>query len=205
MPNQMIRKTTYRLALLISVICLTGMFNSSSATTHVVMVSGTALSPDTLTNVYVGDTIKWVYVNDNEGHSMMFTSAPSGTSTFMFSLNAADSVYEYKVPVPGEYEYTCYPHGFFAGYFNAVQPLGIPEFSSTFGFYPNPASGEVIVSTQEPGPVTVRFYTADGRKVKEEIIGLTRSVNIEGLTKGIYIIELAAADQRPGRKRIVIQ
>lgn len=188
-------------------ICFAVMSSFSYAAKHVVMVSGTELSPDTLTNVNVGDTIQWKYVNDGAGHTMFFTSTPAGSSPITFTLSETDSVYEYKIVYKGEYEYTCYPHGFFAGYFNAKDPLGISENIPAFSLYPNPASKEVFLSIPESSePVTLLMHAADGKKVKEEVIGsISQSINVAGLPQGVYIIELTAADMRLGRKRIVIQ
>lgn len=200
------KKTAMYRALPPMLILLVGSLNASFATKHTVLVSGTALSPDTLTNVYIGDTIRWEYVNDGDSHSMMFNSTPTGAGSINFQLNSTNTFYEYKVVYAGQYEYTCYPHGFFAGYFNAQDPLSVSELPSSYNVYPNPASGEILLDIpSETGLVKASLFTAEGRKIKEETIGLAAKMNIAGLSKGIYFIELAAGGKNLGRKRIVIQ
>ena len=86
---------------------------------------------------------------------------------------------------------------------------GLPDMS--FNVYPNPADGQVMVSftTMEEGSYTVRLVDMFGRVVKNEVDNAGAGdnihvMNLDGLAKGVYIIELEKGSQ-VNKTRLVIQ
>ena len=90
---------------------------SSKGTTHVVQVSNFQFSPANITNVVVGDIIRWEWVSgfhtttdDNAMHNGSATSLPTGASAWDANISSANTSFEYTVTVAGVYDYLCAPH-----------------------------------------------------------------------------------------------
>jgi plastocyanin len=56
----------------------------------------------------VGDTIKWVWSNGS--HTTTSVTIPTGAATWDQVMDAGNTIYKYKVTVPGTYNYQCTPH-----------------------------------------------------------------------------------------------
>ena len=88
---------------------------ASLATKHVVTVANFQFSPVTTTNVFVGDTIRWVWVsgshtttcNQNFDPS---TFHPAGAADWSNPMNSGSTSFEYKVTKAGAYGFVCLPH-----------------------------------------------------------------------------------------------
>lgn len=88
---------------------------ASFATKHVVTVANFQFSPVTISNVFVGDTIRWVWVNGSHTTTCNqtldpSTFHPSGAADWSHAMNSGSTSFEYKVTVAGSYGYVCLPH-----------------------------------------------------------------------------------------------
>lgn len=104
--------------------------------------------------------------------------------------SVADGTEAFDVPTPG----TC--------------SLGISDnnFDSNFIIYPNPSKGSInIKSIVDAGSVTVSIYDLNGRTVYSEEMELhnTVSINAEGISSGIYVIEINGANYNQTSKLII--
>lgn len=92
----------------INVIILSLLVSTSLyAVKHTVNVGNYYFAPATL-NVQVGDTIRWVWVQGS--HTTTSTTIPAGAPSWDEPMNTNNPVYEYRVSVPGVYNYLCTPH-----------------------------------------------------------------------------------------------
>jgi plastocyanin len=100
------------------------------ATKHVVTTQNFFFSPVNLPNVFVGDTIRWVWVNGV--HTTTSTTIPPGAATWDAPISFTSQSFEYKITVAGTYNYRCTPHvaSGMIGSFTAVSP---PPLSVTPG------------------------------------------------------------------------
>jgi len=170
---------------------LIGFSFTAQSTIHEVRVSN-ILNPDTSTNVFVGDTMRWIW--ESEGHSMMIGVVPNGVSPYYFQLNSSEPVHDYVITVAGEYSYTCYPHGNFQGYFNAQEAVGIAkEPKGSFNLFPNPSTNQIsLTGNFIDFNDEVVIYDVTGREVKREQIKLRDKhlLNLSGQASGIYFLKV---------------
>ncbi|PKP15868.1 MAG: hypothetical protein CVU06_15750, partial [Bacteroidetes bacterium HGW-Bacteroidetes-22] len=89
-------------------------------TKHIVNVQNFSFSPASITNVQVGDTIRWVWVSGT--HTTTSSSIPAGASTWDSPITSSVTSYEYRVMNAGVYNYVCTPHaaGGMVGSFTAA-------------------------------------------------------------------------------------
>lgn len=94
-----------------------------SATKHVINVQNYTFSPSDLSGVIVGDTIRWVWVSGS--HTTTSTTIPVGAATWNSPISSTVTSFEYKVTLPGTYNYKCTPHANMGmvGTFTATSPL----------------------------------------------------------------------------------
>lgn len=78
------------------------------ATKHVVTVQNFFFSPANLPNVFVGDTIRWVWVNGS--HTTTSTTIPASAAIWSSPISNTSTSFEYLITVPGIYNYRCNPH-----------------------------------------------------------------------------------------------
>lgn len=108
----------------------------SNATVHVVQVSNFQFSPVTM-NVFVGDTVRYVWVSGNHTTTCdpsqdPNNSLPAGAATWDAAIKSSAQTFDYRVTVPGTYMYVCLPHApNMAGSFVAQQnlPLKLSSFT----------------------------------------------------------------------------
>jgi len=97
--------TFLTVALTVSVSILT---LSVTATKHIVLVGNFYFNPSGIPDVVVGDTIRWEWV---EGmHTTTSTVIPTGAASWNSPISSSVQVFEYRVTVPGTYNYKCTPH-----------------------------------------------------------------------------------------------
>ncbi|NVO19933.1 MAG: T9SS type A sorting domain-containing protein [Bacteroidetes bacterium] len=93
-------------AILLIVACLS--LSTSFATKHVIDVQNYSFSPASITDVVVGDTMRWVWVSGS--HTTTSTTIPASAATWDHPINSSNTSFEYKVTVAGTYNYKCTPH-----------------------------------------------------------------------------------------------
>ncbi len=108
----------------IAIMLTTGAY----ATKHIVNVQNFVFTPANLPNVFVGDTIRWVWVNGS--HTTTSTTIPAGAATWNSPISFSVQVYEYKITIPGTYNYRCTPH-FSSGMIGSFTATNPPSLSVT--------------------------------------------------------------------------
>lgn len=109
----------------------------AKGTTHTIQVSNYTFTPTILNNVFVGDTVRWVWINGThtttcDQNADPSTYLPTGAATWNALITSTNPEFKYKVTVAGTYQYTCIYHqvdmvgSFTAG---AVTPVQLISFS----------------------------------------------------------------------------
>src|SRR3954453_22672152 len=87
-----------------------------NATIHSVNVANFSFSPSTIDNVFVGDTIRWVWVSGSHTTTCdpatqgAGNSLPAGAATWNSPMDVTNPTFDYVVTVAGDYKYFCIPH-----------------------------------------------------------------------------------------------
>ena len=103
-------KTT--LTKILATLMYVAFFNlTSNATTHTVNVQNFQFSPASITNVVVGDVIKWVWIEGT--HTSTSLTIPAGADVWDAALTSGSTEFSYTVTEAGVYNYECTPHGAF--------------------------------------------------------------------------------------------
>ncbi|MEJ7685486.1 MAG: T9SS type A sorting domain-containing protein [Segetibacter sp.] len=109
------------------------------ATVRIVLVSDFQFSPKTMTDVLVGDTIRWVYVTGSRDHTTTCDSAqgslnsyPAGAAKWNTPITSTDTVFEYPVTVAGIYNYICIPHAAFGMVGSFTASAALPVILTSF-------------------------------------------------------------------------
>ena len=91
------------------------------ATKHVINVQNFSFSPASITDVQLGDTIRWVWVSGS--HTTTSTTIPAAATAWNSPISSTNTSFEYKVVVPGTFNYKCIPHSAMGmvGSFTAVE------------------------------------------------------------------------------------
>lgn len=189
------------------------------ATTWTVNTSDFVFTPANLPNVFVGDTIKWVWISGMH-HTTTSAIIPQGAATWDAPLHASATTFSYVVTVAGTYNYVCTPHasvmvGSFTANIIGITPIGseVPNKFSLSQNYPNPFN-----------PVTdIKFDIAKSSFVKltvmnilgQEVDALVNENlaagsykfdwNASALPSGIYFYKLEAEGFVETKKMMLIK
>ena len=89
-----------------------------------------AISPQTISNVVVGDIIEWVW--GSGFHTTTSVTIPSGAATWDASINSSATSFQYTVTVAGSYNYFCSIHAGMTASFIATStvPVVMTEFKA---------------------------------------------------------------------------
>ncbi len=101
------KTTTKRLFLMIIVLC-TFVHTNSIATKWIVNVQNFSFSPSSLPSVYLGDTVRWVWISGS--HTTTNTVIPASAPTWDNPINVSNQFFEYIPTLSGTYNYKCTPH-----------------------------------------------------------------------------------------------
>jgi plastocyanin len=199
-------KKFYVLLIFISIISA----NNSSATVWNVTNSGFTFVPDILT-ITLGDTVMF---NLASSHNAIEVSQSTWNS------NGNTSNGGFTVPFGGgmliptmtkTYYYVCQPHASLGmkGQIVVNPSTGIPDNINADGIVrmePNPASFNVSVSTglADGIPVKLSIYDVTGKLVmtSDGLVNKQR-LNISGLRKGIYFVQVEKEDYKRTTKLVV--
>ncbi|MFC2101675.1 T9SS type A sorting domain-containing protein [Bacteroidota bacterium] len=100
-------------------LAITFFASESVAVKHTVLVGNFYFNPSNISDVQVGDTIRWQWVEGS--HTTTSTSVPAGAATWDAPMNSGNQIFEYKVTIAGMYNYKCTPHSAIqTGSFTAV-------------------------------------------------------------------------------------
>jgi plastocyanin len=191
---------------------------AADARVHIIKFGGTlgqTYSPSSL-QVSVGDTVEW---QGNFGfHPLSSTTVPAGATGWH---SASGSVFDYVVPVPGPYNYTCDAHGpAMSGSFTAT-PSGVGEGEASLNpakyqlqqNYPNPfnPATEIGYAVAGAGNVKLVVYNLIGQEmatlVDEKKSAGSYRVRFEasGLASGVYIYRLIADGFTSSRAMVLLR
>mgnify|MGYP001190437485 FL=1 len=106
------------------------------ATKHIVNTQNFIFNPVNLTGVFVGDTIRWVWINGV--HTTTSTTIPLTAAPWNSPISSSVTFFEYRVTISGTYNYRCTPH------------VGIGMIGSFTAA--NPTSLSVTPTNQNVGP-----------------------------------------------------
>ncbi len=101
------KTTTKRLFLLMIVLCAF-VHTNSFATKWIINVQNFSFSPSSLPSVFMGDTVRWVWINGS--HTTTYTIIPPSAPTWDNPINVSNQFFEYVPSIVGIYNYKCTPH-----------------------------------------------------------------------------------------------
>lgn len=142
-------------------LCITLISLVSNATIHVVQVSNFQFSPANVPDVFVGDTMHWVWVSGihtttDDPAAFSGNSLPAGAPVWNAPINSVDTTFDYKVTVPGEYHYWCIPHApNMAATFTASTALPIKLL--TFGV--NASNGKAVLNWKTGNEQNTSYFS----------------------------------------------
>jgi plastocyanin len=197
-------------------------FTTASAVKHIINVSNYAFSPATITNVAVGDTIRWQWVSGFHTTYSITSSIPANAATWSTPINSSTTIFEYKVSVPGNYVYACNYHGTISsngtpggmsGSFQVNAATGLQEAGSSLNaisIYPKPANDALTVKMNAfvASKGQVILYDIQGNEVQREYADLLPGSNlihfsIGALSKGQYFVEIYSDKKRLSIQKIL--
>lgn len=113
------KKVIYPLAIALAILTVIPQMDLFAAK-HVVNVQNFSFSPANISNVQLGDTIRWVWVSGT--HTTTSSTIPGGAASWNSPITSSVTSFEYKVIVAGTFNYVCTPHagGGMVGSFTAV-------------------------------------------------------------------------------------
>ncbi len=97
------------------ILCIASISNNINATVHVVQVANYQFTPANVSDVAVGDTMRWVWVSGNhtttdDPATQSGNSLPAGAATWSAPMDTLHPTFDYAVTVAGTYKYWCIPH-----------------------------------------------------------------------------------------------
>lgn len=76
----------------------------------------------------------------------------------------------------------------------------------SFVLFPNPSNGKIKIGTSYIDNFDITVYSSDGKQVFSQIaLSNDKEVNLEGLAKGLYLVQLKDRDNRTISKRLIIE
>lgn len=131
-----------------------------------------------------------------------FSTGDSNDYTFNYSLNSIAFLYA----SPGNGSFSVSNHGGARGYQNAaLMVLGIEDFSlNASTVFLNPSNGNFMIKTKT-GLDKIDVYTQIGAFVKTIDVKATTEteVNVEGLSTGVYLIQLQNSTEKSWKKVLI--
>ena len=141
-------KKTTNLFTAVALLLCSILFINSQATIWTVDVQNFSFSPNSLPDVKIGDTVRWIWVSGN--HTTTSTTIPGGAATWDQPLNIEIQQFEYIPTVTGTYNYWCTPHSpGMAGSFTVSAAVGIADIESAGDILvsPNPFKDNITIGT----------------------------------------------------------
>jgi hypothetical protein len=148
---------------------------------------------DITINLPIGDTIEYKFSHDNwAGQETNDPTGPCTNGNAQFTNRVL--VIRGDTTMPAVCWGSCLP----CGQSSSVEELNAPSLA----VYPNPASGNVRVSSTQAG--TVRLLDLTGRVVREEKMEAGElTLTLEGLNAGLYLVQLNGAYRSASQRLLV--
>lgn len=170
------------------------VFPSANAATYMIEVENDEFSP-TILIVNVGDTLVWVW--DEGIHTSTSTLIPAGADPWSYQIDQQQTIGIYIVTVPGSYDYQCNYHASMGmlGHFTANSTTNISETQNKPVVLSNLLNESMVINFPVAGKYSIDLIALTGKRVKtieHNAMGLsTESFSIEGLSKGIYVLNIS--------------
>jgi plastocyanin len=155
--------------------------------------------------IEVGDTVTW---NWYAGGTHNVKSNASATETFESDYFGNGGTFSYTFTSEGSNEYVCSPHP--NTMFGTITVVAEGALSTSearrlnFEMFPNPASDKVSIQLPSGAEnATVEFYDSLGRlALSKKVTRINNKMDVNALSKGIYILKVFTADQIGSQKFI---
>ena len=157
---------------------------------------------DTSRTIEIGDTVKWVWNSD--GHNVVSNSGESFNSG---ALENDGATFSHTFILEGTSDYVCSPHAGMKGTITVVADGSLSTSEARrlkFEMFPNPASNKVSIQLPSGSEnATVEFYDSLGRlALSKKVTRINNKMDVNALSKGIYILKVFTADQIGSQKFI---
>ncbi len=185
---------------------------TSKGTVHNITVGPSntmTFSPNAISNVLVGDTIRFTWATGTHNTTCDGTggtSLPGGAATWTHPMNSSNTTFDYPVTVLGHYAYRCTFHSGMNGTFDATGTVGMlsDPSSSAVNVFPNPFTDRVNVSGSFDFSkrITLNVINIIGEKIKcfefNEFQGINSPFNLDlaDLKSGMYFISSDALNNQ---------
>ena len=167
-------------------------FVANAQGTHVIEATNYTFSPENLTGVEVGDTIRWQWIEGS--HTTTSTNIPAGSESWDSPLTTSNTEYVYVVEVAGNYEYICLPHQALGmtGSFVVNQATSVKATIEKFKVYPNPFTDFIMVENGTDLKIKQhRVLDLLGKELySTRTENQTNMMDLSVLDPGIYLLEL---------------
>lgn len=155
--------------------------------------------------IEVGDTVTW---NWYSGGSHNVKSNEDATESFESAFFTQGGTYSKTFNSVGSNVYVCTPHA--GNMFGTITVVAEGALSTSearslkFEMYPNPASDKVSIQLPSGAEnATVEFYDSLGRlALSKKVTRISNKMDVNALSKGIYILKVFTADQIGSQKFI---
>ena len=155
--------------------------------------------------IEVGDTVTW---NWYSGGSHNVKSNGDATESFESAFFTQGGTYSKTFNSVGSNVYVCTPHA--GNMFGTITVVAEGALSTSearslkFEMYPNPASDKVSIQLPSGAEnATVEFYDSLGRlALSKKVTRINNKMDVNALSKGIYILKVFTADQIGSQKFI---
>ena len=155
--------------------------------------------------IEVGDTVTWVWNSNN--HNVVSNSGANES----FNSGATENVgatFSHNFILEGASDYLCTPHP--NDMFGTITVVAEGTLSTSearrlnFEMFPNPASDKVRIQLPSGAEnATVEFYDSLGRlALSKKVTRINNKMDVNALSKGIYILKVFTADQIGSQKFI---
>lgn len=178
-------------------------FFIANAATHEVEVSSNNFSPSSLTDVKVGDIIKWTLMSGS--HTTTSTSVPSGAATWDYTFSGTGDTFEYTITEAGTYSYECTFHSGMTGSFTVTDGTVAVDEAEQAGFsvYPTTFNGQLNV--KHPRGTSMTIFDSNGKLLykNEEIRSEALEISTVAYKKGIYFLRFENAKGEIYTRRLI--
>ena len=155
--------------------------------------------------IEIGDTVTW---NWYAGGTHNVKSNDSATETFESGFFGSGGTFSHTFISEGSNEYVCSPHP--STMFGTITVVAEGALSTSearrlnFEMFPNPASDKVSIQLPSGAEnATVEFYDSLGRlALSKKVTRINNKMDVNALSKGIYILKVFTADQIGSQKFI---
>lgn len=178
------------------------MIFSSKAIVHDISVNSNSFSPNSITNVQVGDVIRWTL--DGGSHTTTSVSVPAGASTWDYTFSGIGDTFDYTVTVAGSYSYKCNFHGGMTGTFTALV-LGVENNKDVALFSVFPSLFNNFINVTHPFKTSIVLIDVYGKLVYFSEVSQTEQTIISSseLDKGLYILVMKTSNNIVEKRKIV--